>query len=223
METSHLIGCHIDSSVAEDVAKAFSDRIERHAKGKMLVCQGDDADGIYYIVLSGEVKLSSISTEGKDFAHFICVAPSVFGETAFASNVREFFAEALTDVTLLKLHVSEHFDSSSLEIRFLRELVKNICTKDLTKRRITQPYRGASLKKILLGIMKDMSKAGSPHSKKTQRNGRLCYELNCTQQIISQFAQASRINVSKALAELAEEGIIDVDKRKIYYYSEQEQ
>jgi len=223
MGTSYLIGCHIDRSVAEDMSKAFPDRVEQHTKGKILVCQGDDADGFYYIVLSGEVKLSSISTEGKDFAHFVCVAPSIFGETAFASGIREFFAEALTDVTLLKLHISEPFQSSALEIKFLRELVKIICTKELTKRRIIQPYRGTSLKKILLGIMKDMSKASSSHSKKTQRDGRLCFELNCTQQNIAQFAQASRINVSKALAELAEDGIIDIDKRKIYYYgSEQE-
>ena len=81
MGTSHLIGCHIDFSVAKDMATAFSDRVEQHTKGKMLVCQGNDADGFYYIVLSGEVKVSSISAAGRDIAHFICVAPSVFGET----------------------------------------------------------------------------------------------------------------------------------------------
>ncbi|MCL2579258.1 MAG: Crp/Fnr family transcriptional regulator [Oscillospiraceae bacterium] len=223
MKSSSLIGCHIDPLVADDLASAFPDRVEHHVKGKLLVCQGDETEGVYYLLLKGEVKVSFISAEGKDFAHFICVAPSAFGESAFISNTREFFAEALTDVTLLSLSVAEVFPSCELERRLLREMVKLCCTKDFIKRKITQPYRSASLKQILVNIMKDLCNAHDSHSKRMNRSGRLCVELNLTQQGLAEFAQASRINVHKALAELAEDGVIDVEKRKIYYYLSEEQ
>ena len=218
MGVSYLVGCRFDTSIAKEMACAYPDRIERHRKKKLIICQGSNTEGYYYIVLEGEVKISGISPDGKNFTLFVCVAPSIFGETAFINDIREFYAEALTDVTLLKLNISDTFPSSSLETKFLRELVKVACAKDYTKRKIVQPHRNISLKKILLNILEDLSRSDSKYSKKTERNGRLCVELDYTQQSIAEFAQASRVNVSKTLMELAQEGIIDTDKRKIYYY-----
>lgn len=222
LRQSYLRGCNIDSAVADQLKLYYAPRLERHTQNKILVCQGDESNGCYYVLLDGEVKLEEIDPSGRIAIHFICVAPSVFGESAFINKARDFFAETMTDCTVLKLYTDEPIEPKELECALLKEIVRVVCAKDYTHRKVIQSRRrDIPLKQDMMNILLDLSMVERGKGRVYEALGRKYVKLSYTQQSLADFAQASRGNVSKALSELQKESKIAIDNRQLIVFIEE--
>jgi CRP-like cAMP-binding protein len=135
------------------------------ARRALIYAQGDAADTIFYI-LSGKVKITVVSTRGKEAVVAILAAGDFFGEGALAGQpVRMATARALTDCRLLKIKrevmVAIVQDDPHFSQGFVQHLLKR--SMRLEEDLVDQLFNSSEkrLARALL-ILANFGKAGQP-------------------------------------------------------------
>src|SRR5271157_762414 len=90
------------------LAKAGAGRsIINYRRGQMVFSQGDLADAIFY-VQKGKLKITVVSSQGKEAIVAILAAGDFFGEGCLAGQIKRMAtATAMTDCATLRLEKSE--------------------------------------------------------------------------------------------------------------------
>jgi CRP-like cAMP-binding protein len=207
LQRTALFGCLTEHELAQIAQRAVDLRLE---KGKMLFLSGDRAKGLF-IVVSGKIRVFQQNAEGREQVMHVDTAGAVIAEVPVfddgpypASAIAELDAEllfidkrdmhqfcgqyptlALTALRLMAARVRRH-----------AQLVEALSFHDVE-------HRLASF------LMKEVKQGGAPIQ------GRVALRLVLSNQAIASRIGSVRDVVSRALARLKEDGLIEMKGRTL--------
>ena len=189
----------------------FADRKIKSVKGTYLFQEGMEAEELY-IVISGKVQISKITTDGRELSLRICGENDICGElTLFTDNPKYLLsAKVLEDgeVVAIRKDVLENeiFQDSTLALEFMKWMSDHF-RKTQTKFRdlVLNGKRGA-----LFSTLIRMS-----NSYGVQQKDGILIDLPLTNQELANFCGTSRESTNRILSELKKDNIISIKKGKI--------
>lgn len=202
----------LDSSHLAKIASATHEITVN--KGRILFNKGDPSDG-FYVVVSGRIKLSFVSRDGKEFIAEIFGPNQSFGEAVmFLGKVYPVCAQALMDSKILHVPKSVVFDGVDNNSGFARKVIAGLCAR-LVDRIQTLEYLTvySSIQKVVGYLLREIELAES--AKNTTHNeadvllavnkATLAAQLNLTPETLS-----------RVLHKLVDEGLIRVEGKTIH-------
>jgi CRP/FNR family transcriptional regulator len=189
----------------------FSDRTFNSEKGKFLFQEGMEAKELY-IILSGKVQISKITSDGRELSLRICGENDICGElTLFTDNPRFLLSAKVIEegeIVAIRKDVLENeiFQNSSLAFEFMKWMSDHF-RKTQTKFRdlVLNGKKGA-----LFSTLIRMSNSYGVSLK----NG-ILIDLPLTNQELANFCGTSRESTNRILSDLKKDNIISVKKGKI--------
>jgi CRP-like cAMP-binding protein len=189
----------------------FADRTIKSEKGTYLFQEGAKAEELY-IVLSGKIQISKITTDGRELSLRICGENDICGElTLFTDNPKYLLSAKVLEegeVVAIRKDVLENeiFQDSTLAFEFMKWMsdhFRNTQTKfrDL----VLNGKRGA-----LFSTLIRMS-----NSYGIQQKDGILIDLPLTNQELANFCGTSRESTNRILSELKKDNIISIKKGKI--------
>ena len=181
--------------------------VEKKAKsGQLVFSEGDPADG-FYMVADGMVKIYKLSPGGKEQILHMFGAGEPFGEVpVFSGRVFPAYAEAVKNSTLLffpkKAFVNLIIENPYLALNMLAVLSKRL-------RHFTVQVENLSLKEVparLAGYFLLLSE---------EQNNTSSVTLKISKGQLAGFLGTIPETLSRMLRKMSEEGLIDVEGRKI--------
>ena len=209
METAAFIGNvplfkglpqeHIDQLGSIAIFKPFK-------KGETIFAEGEDASG-FYVVVFGRVKVSKLAPDGKEQILHILGMHEPFGEVpVFAGERFPANAEAMEDSKTLFVPRDAIVGLVKREPSLAMNMLALLATR---LRRFSSLIEGLSLKGVPARLasyfvyLSDRSK-GSAH-----------LELDIPKTLLANFLGTIPETLSRILAKMTQEGLIEVDGRKI--------
>ncbi len=202
----------LDSSQLTKIASATHEITVN--KGRILFNKGDPSDG-FYVVVSGRIKLSFVSRDGKEFIAEIFGPNQSFGEAVmFLGKAYPVCAQALMDSKILHVPKSVVFDGVDNNSGFARRVIAGLCAR-LVDRIQTLEYLTvySSIQKVIGYLLREIELAES--AKNTIYNeadvllavnkATLAAQLNLTPETLS-----------RVLHKLVDEGLIRVEGKTIH-------
>lgn len=189
----------------------FTDRKFRSERGSYLFQEGMNADELY-IILSGKVQISKITSDGRELSLRICGENDICGElTLFTSNPKYMLSAKVLEegeIAAIRADVIEHeiFQNSALAFEFMKWMSDHF-RKTQTKFRdlVLNGKRGA-----LFSTLIRMS-----NSYGVQKQESIMIDLPLTNQELANFCGTSRESTNRILNELKKDEIITVKRGKI--------
>jgi CRP-like cAMP-binding protein len=189
----------------------FADRKFKSEKGSFLFQEGMVAEELY-IIISGKVQISKITSDGRELSLRICSENDICGElTLFTDNPRYLLSAMVLEegeVVAIKKDVieSEIFQNSKLAFEFMKWMSDHF-RKTQTKFRdlVLNGKRGA-----LFSTLIRMS-----NSYGIQKDNGILIDLPLTNQELANFCGTSRESTNRILSDLKRDNIISVKKGKI--------
>lgn len=185
----------------------------RVARGHRLFSQGD-VDPRFYVVLSGKVKIYSVSAHGHELLFDIHGAGGVLGESsALLGLPRHSNARMIEDSDLLMLHADqmEHYvvREPKLAMGLIHALGAN-------QRRLIERLEHsifATPEERILGVL---SQRSDLHPREVENDP--VVRVNLTREQIGNLTGLSRVTVTRALMRLKRQGAIGLVGREIVLY-----
>ena len=189
----------------------FTDRKFRSERGTFLFQEGMNADELY-IILSGKVQISKITSDGRELSLRICGENDICGElTLFTSSPKYLLSAKVLeegDIVAIRKDVLEHeiFQNSTLAFEFMKWMSDHF-RKTQTKFRdlVLNGKRGA-----LFSTLIRMSNSYGIH-----KTDGILIDLPLTNQELANFCGTSRESTNRILNELKKDNIISVKRGKI--------
>jgi len=189
----------------------FADRKFRSERGTFLFQEGMNADELY-IILSGKVQISKITSDGRELSLRICGENDICGElTLFTSSPKYLLSAKVLeegDIVAIRKDVLEHeiFQNSTLAFEFMKWMSDHF-RKTQTKFRdlVLNGKRGA-----LFSTLIRMSNSYGIH-----KTDGILIDLPLTNQELANFCGTSRESTNRILNELKKDNIISVKRGKI--------
>jgi CRP/FNR family transcriptional regulator, cyclic AMP receptor protein len=184
--------------------------IRQHfAKGRMIVARGDGGDSLL-LILSGEVKVSTVTADGHEVALNFLGPDDALGEIAVLDGgERTADATALSDVEAFVLQRRDVMPALLAEPEALNEVIALLCGK---LRAASEQIEDNALdmgRRMARGLMRLMRQ----HGRRGPKGTRLA--ISPSQRDIGLFTGLSRENVSRQMSALREAGIIAVEGTEI--------
>ncbi len=191
---------------------SFADKKFKSERGSFLFQEGMVAEDLY-IILSGKIQISKITSDGRELSLRICGANDICGElTLFTDNPRYLFsAKVLEEGEIVAINKDllerEIFQNSKLAFEFMKWMSDHF-RKTQTKFRdlVLNGKRGA-----LFSTLIRMSNSYGI----AQKDGEILIDLPLTNQELANFCGTSRESTNRILSELKKDKIISVKKGKI--------
>lgn len=189
----------------------FSERRFKAERGTYLHQEGMDAEEVY-IILSGKVQISKVTSDGRELSLRICGANDICGElTLFTENPKYLLSAKVIEegeVAAIRKDVLEReiFKDSTLAFEFMKWMSDHF-RKTQTKFRdlVLNGKRGA-----LFSTLIRMS-----NSYGVQQKEGILIDLPLTNQELANFCGTSRESTNRILSELKRDKIISVKRGKI--------
>jgi CRP-like cAMP-binding protein len=189
----------------------FADRKFKSERGSFLFQEGMHAEELY-IIISGKVQISKITSDGRELSLRICGENDICGElTLFTDNPRYLLSAKVLaegEIVAIKKDVIENeiFQNSKLAFEFMKWMSDHF-RKTQTKFRdlVLHGKRGA-----LFSTLIRMS-----NSYGIQKGDEILIDLPLTNQELANFCGTSRESTNRILSDLKKDKIISVKKGKI--------
>ncbi len=202
----------LDSSQLAKIASATHEISVN--KGRILFNKGDPSDG-FYVVISGRIKLSFVSRDGKEFIAEIFGPNQSFGEAVmFLGKPYPVCAQTLMDSKILHVPKSVVFDGVDHNSGFARRVIAGLCAR-LVDRIQTLEYLTvySSIQKVIGYLLREIELAES--AKNTT-----CNEADVLL-AVNKATLAAQLNLtpetlSRVLHRLADEDLIRVEGKTIH-------
>jgi CRP-like cAMP-binding protein len=198
--------------LAEEAVEPVLSRLETQTlpRGRVVFNEGEPGDSLY-IVLSGKIKLSRRSPDGRENVLAVMGPSDQFGElSVFDPGPRTATATAVTDVklarmpqTLLRRWIEAHPEVGERLLHVLARRLRR--TNDSVADLIFTDVPGR-VAKALLGLAERFG---------TEEPDGVRVHHDLTQEELAQLVGASRETVNKALADFASRGWMRVDSRAV--------
>jgi CRP/FNR family transcriptional regulator len=190
----------------------FADRKFKTERGTFLFQEGMEAEELY-IILSGKVQISKITTDGRELSLRICGENDICGElTLFTSDPKYLLSARVLEegeVAAVRKDVIENeiFQNSSLAFEFMKWMSDHF-RKTQTKFRdlVLNGKRGA-----LFSTLIRMSNSYGI----IQKDGSILIDLPLTNQELANFCGTSRESVNRILSELKRDKVISIKNSKV--------
>lgn len=189
----------------------FADRKFRSERGTFLFQEGMEAEELY-IILSGRIQISKITTDGRELSLRICGENDICGELTLFTNNPKYLLSAKVleegEIAAIRADVLENeiFQNSTLAFEFMKWMSDHF-RKTQTKFRdlVLNGKRGA-----LFSTLIRMTNSFGVE----QKDG-ILIDLPLTNQELANFCGTSRESTNRILSELKKDNIISVKKGKI--------
>lgn len=180
-------------------------RERRFPKGAIIVTQGDPGDALF-LIGEGQVKVAVFAEDGREVILSVLAAGGFFGEMALLDDQpRSAHVIAMSDSALLQLRRDDFRTrlraSPELGIALLRELSRRLRRADETIAGMALLDVNGRIANLLLEFARE------------EDGVRITRKL--THATIGQMVGASRETVSRAMRQLAIQGVITVNRREI--------
>ena len=192
----------LTSTERQDVASRM--RARHYARGEV-VFHRDDPSGSFFVILAGTVKLSTQDEAGREVTMAIQQGGEVFGELElFDDQPRSFTVSAVTETDALALDRLDFFDVLERHPRAMRAMLVLLA-------RTIRGTAGRLEDLVFLDLPSRVAKALLGLRNLHGTDG----EIHLTQDDLASFVGATRASVNRVLADLAQQGILDVGRRSV--------
>jgi CRP/FNR family transcriptional regulator, cyclic AMP receptor protein len=183
-------------------------RVERYPADREIFAKGSPGQSLM-AVLRGSIKISSLSTDGKEVVFRIINAGEIFGEIgALDGEERSADATAMTDCELLVLNRRDFLRVLENRTDLCMILLRIVCRRlRLTSEQVedvTFRHLDSRVAKALLQLAE-----GSGGLQSTS------VELHVSQRVLGNMAGGSRESVNKILQNWHRQGLIDLGKASV--------
>ncbi len=190
----------------------FADRRFRTERGTFLFQEGMEAPELY-IILSGKIQISKITTDGRELSLRICGENDICGELTLFTDTPKYLLSAKVleegEVAAVRKEVIENeiFQNSSLAFEFMKWMSDHF-RKTQTKFRdlVLNGKRGA--------LFSTLIRMSNSYGIK-QKDGSILIDLPLTNQELANFCGTSRESVNRILSELKRDKIITIKRSKV--------
>ncbi len=175
------------------------------SKGGFIFFPGDPSDSVYFLA-SGRVKISRLSSDGKEFVLDLVEPGEIFGETgALDGEPREAIANLLEPSTLLSVPAPEFRRLLRASPALLMRLAESLAhrRKRLEKRLVDVAHGSASRR--LSGLLLQL---GGRYGVSDARG--LLLRVKLSQSALGSFIGVSRELVNHAMSDLRRQGVVDL-------------
>ena len=181
--------------------------LERRVRRGAVIFQKGDAGSSLMAVLSGRVRVSSVSAEGREVTLNVISPGEIFGEIALLdAKPRSADAIAIEDTHLLIVERRQFLpflrQNDDLYLRLLSVLCDRLRRTSLALEELALFDLPSRMARLLLKLSEDYGRAGP--------NG-LRIDLKLSQRDISTLVASSRESVNKQLKVWREGGVLDMD------------
>lgn len=188
----------------DEIAKLATER--RHARGATIFQKGDEGSSMM-AVLAGRVRVSSISTEGREITLNVINPGEIFGEIALLDGKpRSADATALEAARLLvverRVFLPFLRQNDDLYLRLLAVICDRLRRTSLALEELALFDLPSRLARLLLKLADDY---GRP------TNGALRLDIKLSQRDLSTLVASSRESVNKQLRLWREDGVLELD------------
>ena len=192
----------------------FTDRIIHTKKGTYLFQEGTTAEELY-LVISGKVQISKITSDGRELSLRICSENDLCGELTLFTETPKYLLSGLViedgEVAAIRKDVLEKeiFQNSSLAFEFMKWMSDHF-RKTQTKFRdlVLNGKRGALFSTLIR----------MTNSYGVEKPDGILIDLPLTNQELANFCGTSRESTNRILNELKRKNIISVKKGKIFIH-----
>ncbi len=186
------------------------------SKGGVLFNKGDASDG-FYIVVSGRMKLSFVSRDGKEFIADILGPGKSFGEAVmFLDKAYPVCAQALMDSKVLHIPQNIIFESIENNPGFSRKVIAGLCSRlvDIVQ---TLEYLTvySSIQKVIGYLLREIELADSRRNQDPNRN-EADILLTVNKATLAAHLNLTPETLSRVLHKLADAGLIRVEGKTIH-------
>jgi CRP/FNR family transcriptional regulator, cyclic AMP receptor protein len=180
---------------------------ERHASRGTVIFQKGDAGSSLMAVLRGRVRVSSISSEGREVTLNVISPGEIFGEIALLdAKPRSADATAIEDTLLLIVERRQFLpflrQNDDLYLRLLSMLCDRLRRTSLALEELAMFDLPARMARLLIKLGADYGRPGPKG---------LRIDLKLSQRDISTLVASSRESVNKQLRAWRETGVVDVE------------
>jgi methanogenic corrinoid protein MtbC1/CRP-like cAMP-binding protein len=200
----------IESAINDLACDIWPDRKKHYPRGAVLLWQGDPVEQIY-LILSGAVKVSAISPEGKIYAYGILGAGRLIGaRTYLLGGVYESVAEVSENTELLVIPQAEFDRALRTNQDFSRAVMKEMAREASV---IAGNVRDLSFLDVQQRLKHSLMNLAREHGIRTERG--VIIDLNITQDEIGTMVSANRTTIAACLSELRAKGFLWKDGRHL--------
>ncbi|MFC8574996.1 Crp/Fnr family transcriptional regulator [Heyndrickxia sporothermodurans] len=189
----------------------FTEKKMNISKGDYLFQEGMTGEGIY-IILSGKVQISKITSDGQELTFRICSKNDIIGEAILFSYSPKHLLNAKIiedgEVALIRKDILENelFKNSSLAFEFMKWMSDQYRKTQTMFRDLILHGKKGALYSTLIRMT---------NSYGVKKEDGILIDLPITNQVLGNFCGTSRENVNRALSDLKKEGVISYSKGKI--------
>lgn len=189
----------------------IADRSIKMEKGQYLFQEGQNAEELY-LVISGKVQISKISSEGRELVLRICGENDICGElTLFTSSPKYLLSAVMLEageIAIIKKDVLENklFQNSALAYEFMKWMSDHFRKTQTKFRDLVLNGKKGALYSTLIRMT---------NSYGIQKKNGILIDLPLTNQQLGDFCGTSRESTNRFLNDLKREGVISLTKGKI--------
>lgn len=184
----------------------------RAAKGDILFHRGDPCTG-FYLLLSGQVKLAFISSEGNEKVVEILHAGQSFGEAVMVMDTPHVvMAQTLAESKLLHVAKGVFFDEMAVDPMFCRKIIASMAERLHGLISDVESYSLRSGRERIIGYLLRQDELASESSGK----GVVSVRLPTSKGTIASRLNLTQEHFSRILHELSEAHLIRVEGRTIH-------
>ncbi len=187
-----------------------------YQKGEIIFFENDDYGGLYLLV-SGRVKLSMLSPDGKEKVLNILQEGDIMGEVSFFDlDPHPITAEAMENARIVIIPREKLEDiitkKPSLALKIIESLAKKTRLLTSQVRELVFHDAAGRMASLLSRFVKDFG---------VEINGGKMIDIILTHKEIANLIGSSRVTVTKIINNFIDEGVIKMHKRKIVIVDEE--
>lgn len=180
------------------------------SKNEWLFMEGDPRRHVYYLS-SGRIKISRLSTEGKEFILDLIERGEVFGEGGLLEDgPQDSFGLALEDSAVIAISIARFMEILERRPELMLELAKLVSQR---KKRMETRLASIALKRVRGRVATLLLQLSQDYGVRNHRG--IALEIRLRQQEMGSLIGASREIVSQTLADFRRRGLIHSDGRRI--------
>ena len=200
------------AGLSHDQVAALVPALERrtYRRGQVIIQQGEAGSSLY-VIISGQVRIYTLSLDGHELSFSIYGAGDFFGEMSLLDGEpRSANAQALRHTDVLVLH----------RRAFLDHLVSNphsaICILETLNRRLrrtTENAEGLMSLSVTQRLARKLLELAAQHGVRGPDG--ILIDLELSQEAVASLVGTTRESANRALSGMREQGIVQVERGRI--------
>jgi CRP/FNR family cyclic AMP-dependent transcriptional regulator len=205
----------IFSDLPEDTIESISQvGIKKTFKKDTIILMEEDESGALFIIVSGKVKVTRTSNDGREVILNILSEADIFGEMALLDGLtRSATVTAIEDSELFIIQRNQFLEflkeHPEISIALMQELSKRLRTADMQIKSLSLKDAEGKVATVIVQLANDHGRI---------RQGAVEIEKLPLQQDLANMAGTSRETISRTLHSFAKKGLIELEGSKLRIY-----